>query len=84
MLEAKVKPVTVFPETAVKLRVMGVQVRNLGTGGSANVSWQLLNAKGESVKSGSVHLDGKDYDGWGSDDTYVVRCVMAKLGLTAG
>lgn len=82
MLEVKINPVSVFPDTATTLRVVGVQVRKPGAGGSAMINWQLLTEKGTPVKGGGVPLEGTDYDGWGSDDGYLVKYVLGKLGLT--
>ena len=83
MLDTKINPVSVFPDTAVSLRVIGAQVRKPGTGGQAIVAWQLLTEKGETVKSGGLPMVGKDYDAWGEDDSYLSTFVLSKLGLTA-
>ena len=98
-MEINIEPVSIFPDTATKLRVTNVQIRQLGDGGNAVVSWELLTQEDQissdpeglspplpprdrQLKTGVVFLSAEEYDGWGSDDAYVLNLVVQKLGLT--
>lgn len=91
-MQIKIQPVVIFPDTATQLQVDLVQVRGLGERGEATVAWQLMSedhrdedgnvTSGRELKSGFVILSGEEYNGWGSDDAYVLNLVIQKLGLT--
>ena len=81
MLDVKIQPVTVFPDTATTLKIVGANIRQLGEGGSAVVAWQLSNGDNQ-LKSGALFIEGEEYNIWGADDSYLATLVLAKLGLT--
>lgn len=80
-VNVKVNPVQVFPHVATELRIVGVQVRQLGEGGQAIVAWQLCTEEGSPVQSGAVEVSGEEYTAWGDDDSYIVNLSVSKLGL---
>lgn len=81
-MKAQIQPVTIFPDTATHLEIVGVNIRQLGASGFAILVWQLTNDSGAQLKTGSVDIVGSDYQGWNEDDPYLMDIVLAKLGLT--
>lgn len=83
-MKTTIKPVQVWPHTAVSLEVTAASIAELGVGGRALATWALLTATGDKVQSGSVEFSGSEYDAWGDDDAYLVDVCLGKLGLVRG
>ena len=82
-MQVNIQPVTFFRKTATVLRIHGVNVRSLGSGGSALILCGLMTAEGEHLHNDTVTISGADYDQWGTDDNYIVTKALEALGLTA-
>ena len=75
-----IKPVTVFPNTATKLRVDDCLVT---LDESVNVQWALLDNNSNVLGApGRLTFSGEDYENWGSDDDYLFNLVASALSLT--
>jgi len=83
MNKVQIQPVTIFPETATVLELSGASVRNFGGGGSAMISWHLLDSSGKLLKSGIEEISGEDYQGWNEDLPYLTNLLLNRLGLVA-
>lgn len=82
-MQIEIQPVTFFRKSATVLKIMGVNVRQLGPGGSVLVLCILQSASGEHLHNEAFTLAGSDYDQWGSDDSYLLTKALEALGLTA-
>ena len=89
-MDTNIQPVTIFPDTATKLRIDSARIVQLGAGGSAVIGWSLTcrveNSTGQIMddkilKTGDVFIGGDEYDLWTADDSYILDVVMQKLGL---
>ena len=78
-----IQPVTIFPESATQLRLVGAAVKHFGDEGSAAISWQLLDSSGNLLKNGIEELSGADYQGWNDDLPYLTNWLLDRLGLSA-
>ena len=81
-MKVQIQPISVFPGTASQLELVGVNIRRFADEGQAILTWQLKDSNGSPLKTGIVEIKGADYQGWNSDDPYLVDLVLTKLGLT--
>lgn len=81
-MKVQIQPVSIFPDTATQLELVGVNIRQLSTNGYALIAWQLKDEGDNSLKAGTVDISGAEYQGWNDDDPYLMNLVLAKLGLT--
>jgi hypothetical protein len=69
--------ITVNTANKVELRVSNLQI-----GISVDVTLLIKDLNGNLFKVENVHIEGEEYDNWGSDDQYLVNIVLSKVGLT--
>ena len=69
--------ITVNTANKVELRVSNLQI-----GISVDVTLLIKDWNGNIFKVENVHIEGEEYDNWGSDDQYLVNIVLSKVGLT--
>ena len=81
-MKAKIQPVTIFPDTANYISIVGASINSFGDSGSGTLVWQLSNDGGRPLKSGVLEISGADYQGWNDDLPYLLDLTIAKLGLT--
>ena len=89
----KIEPIQFWNKQA---ELIYIQVNNVRLNQSANIYYQLRVAPivteategspktvshSETLKEGSLIIEGEDYQGWGADDSYMVDMVIEKLGL---
>jgi len=77
-MKAIITPVQVFPTTATKLYINNVCV-NLGD--SVSFQWWLQTSNDESLTSGTINVNGSDYQAW-SDDQYLYNYTANQIGVT--
>jgi hypothetical protein len=82
-MKTNIVPVTIFPDSAVSLEIMGANVRKFADEGSAIVVWALLDSKNNILRTGSEELTGADYQGWNDDAPYLMNWLLPRLALTA-
>ena len=58
-----------------------LHINNLILNTSCNVGYTVLDVDDKLITSGSILLDGADYTGWGSDDSYIETWLLGKLNL---
>ena len=59
-----------------------LRVSNLIIGSSVDIM-VLVKGPNENVfKVERFHIEGEEYNNWGSDDQYLVNLVLSKIGLT--
>jgi len=81
-MKTYIAPVSVFPNIATQISVVGASIKKFGNEGRALVHWQLLDVNDRPLTSGSVEVDGVDYAGWNEDSPYLLDVVVSKLKLT--
>lgn len=81
-MKTNIVPVTIFPQTATSLEIVGANIRTFSSAGSANIVWVLLDASGNVLKSGAEELSGDDYQGWNDDEPYLINWLLPRLSLT--
>lgn len=69
--------ITVNTANKVELRVSNLQISS-----SVDVTLLIKDLNGNIFKVENVHIEGEEYNNWGSDDQYLVNVVLSKVGLT--
>lgn len=82
-MKTNIVPVTIFPQTATTLEIIGANIRTFSSNGSANIVWALSDSNGNILKSGAEELSGSAYQGWNDDEPYLMNWLLDRLGLTA-
>lgn len=81
-MQVNIQPVSFFRKTATILRIHGVNIRSLGTSGSALILCGFYTEEDEQLHNETVVISGTDYDQWGADDNYIVDKALVALELT--
>ena len=81
-MKVQIQPVSVFPDTATQLELVGVNIRRLAADGQALIAWQLKDASDQPLKAGVVEISGAEYQGWNDDEPYLMDLTLTKLGLS--
>jgi hypothetical protein len=59
-----------------------IWTNSLTLGVSASFRIDSIDNNGTLVKVDNVDISGEEYNGWGSDDNYIVALICSKLGYT--
>ena len=64
------------------LEKIAIAVKDIKLGGSsARFQVTLFDKANKELATKNVMMEGRDYEGWGIDDEYVIEFVLSKLGF---
>jgi hypothetical protein len=71
-------------ESTVTMKYAAFEVFVLGVvlNTSARLGIKIFDIQGKVIDSKQLMMEGEDYEGWGSDDQYIIDFVCRKLGFT--
>lgn len=71
-------------ESTVTMKYAAFEVFVLGIvlNTSARLGIKIFDIQGKVIDSKQLMMEGEDYEGWGSDDQYIIDFVCKKLGFT--